>query len=103
MLSRLDAESMRSLVGTHASLMQLPPYICADLSTRASLRSSAARRPAIVLPALPHPMTRTSAVDSLFVYTRLVTGGSSKRRRCFVSWFSRALGLLKLDSCLGEA
>ena len=66
MLSRLDAESMRSLVGTYASLMQLPPYICADLSTRASLRSSAARRPAIVLPALPHPMTRTSAVDSLF-------------------------------------
>ncbi|AGJ76846.1 hypothetical protein PALO_01100 [Cutibacterium avidum 44067] len=44
-------------MGTHASLMQLPPYICADLSTRASLRSSAARRPAIVLQALPHPMT----------------------------------------------
>ncbi|EGE67625.1 hypothetical protein HMPREF9341_02322 [Cutibacterium acnes HL103PA1] len=47
-------------------LMQLPPYICADLSTRATLRPSAARRPAIVLPALPYPMTKTSTVNSLF-------------------------------------
>ncbi|OFL43579.1 porin [Propionibacterium sp. HMSC068C01] len=30
------------------------------------MRPSAARRPAIVLPALPYPMTKTSTVNSLF-------------------------------------
>lgn len=57
----LAAEWTRALVGTQATLMQVPPYISRDRSTSTTDQPRLPSVRARVLPALPQPMTRRSA------------------------------------------
>lgn len=59
-----SARWTRALVGTHATLMHVPPTMPASRSTRVTLRPWEPRVLARVLPPLPQPITRMSVSSS---------------------------------------